>query len=51
MSNEYIVKIILKTLKEREKMEGNIYYIADENTYGFINGHDNEEYFFINPIY
>lgn len=27
-------------------MEGNIYYIADENTYGFINGHDNEEYFF-----
>ena len=27
-------------------MEGNIYYIADENTYGFINGHDNNEYFF-----
>ena len=37
--------IFKKKLKER-KMEGNIYYIADKNTYGFINGHDGEEYFF-----
>ena len=27
-------------------MEGNIFYIADENTYGFINGLDDNVYFF-----
>lgn len=27
-------------------MEGNIFFIADENTYGFINGLDDNVYFF-----